>query len=69
MKFYEFVVTKSGWMMGSYKAKAAAIAEAKRLMADWPGEVVSIKAHVYGVPLDQFDVGDHYLYSYDVEIA
>lgn len=68
MKYYEFVVCKDGWMMGSHKRKADAIASANRLMDEYPGHEVTIKAHVYSVPLDRYDCGDFYLYSYDVAI-
>lgn len=69
MKYYEFVVTKDGWMMGSYKRKADAQAATAELIKKYPGHSVAIKAHVYSVPLNQYDVGDHYLYSYDVPVA
>lgn len=67
-KYYEFCVIKNGWMMGSYRRKAEAIEDAKRYTAEYPGQTVAIKAHVYDVPLDRYDVGDHYLYSYDVTL-
>ena len=68
-KYYEFCVIKNGWMMGSFHRKAEAIEDAKRYMAEYPGQTVAIKAHVYDVPLDRYDVGDHYLYSYDVPVG
>lgn len=55
-------------MMGSFKRKADAQASAAGYIAKYPGQPVAIKAHVYSVPLDRYDVGDHYLYSYDVPI-
>ncbi len=67
-KYYEFCVIKNGWMMGSYRRKAEATEAAKRYITDYPGQSVAIKAHVYDVPLDHYDVGDHYLYSYDVPV-
>lgn len=67
-KYYEFCVIKNGWMMGSYRRKAEATEAAKRYITDYPGQTVAIKAHVYAVPLDRYDVGDHYLYSYDVTL-
>lgn len=69
MKYYEFVVNKNGLMMGSFKRKADVQASAAGYIAKYPGQPVAIKAHVYSVPLDRYDVGDHYLYSYDVPIA
>ena len=68
MKSYEFVVVKNGWMMGSFRRKAEAIAAAKKYATEWPGQPVEIKAHVFDVPLDQYDVADHYLYSYNVPV-
>lgn len=67
-KYYEFCVIKNGWMMGSFRRKAEAIEAAKCYITDYPGQPVAIKAHVYDVPLDHYDVGGHYLYSYDVPV-
>lgn len=66
MKYYEFVVIKDGWMWGSYKWKKDAIEKADKLQSEYPDSKIKIKAHVYGKPLDTWDVGDYHLYSYDV---
>lgn len=66
MKFYEFVVIKGGWMMGSFARKMEALAYADSLRNKYPDSEVAVKANVYGKPLDAYDVGDSYLYSYDV---
>lgn len=68
MKFYEFVVIKNGWMMGSFQRKSDAIDAAKEYANEWPEQLIEVKAHVYDAPLNQYDVGDHYLYSYDVPV-
>lgn len=68
MKFYEFVVIKNGWMIGSFRRKSEAIEAAKKYANEWPGQTVEVKAHVYDAPLNQYDVGDHYLYSYNVPV-
>lgn len=71
MKYYEFCVIKTGVvkdgvMYGSYNRKQDAIDVAKKLREKYPDEDISIKAHVYSKPLDAWDVGNYYLYSYDV---
>lgn len=68
MKYYEFVVIKNGWMMGSFRCKSEAIEAAKTYANEWPSQTVEVKAHVYDAPLNQYDVGDHYLYSYNVSV-
>ena len=67
MKFYEFVVLKNTWMMGSFARKAKAIAYADNLRNKYPDAEIEIKANVYAKPLEAFDVGEHYLYSYNVQ--
>ena len=67
MKFYEFVVIKGGWMMGSFARKQEALAYADNLRNKYPDAEVTVKANVYAKPLEAYDVGDHYLYSYDVQ--
>ncbi len=66
MKFYEFVVCKNGLLMGSFARKSEALAYADSLRNKYSDSEVTVKAHVYGKPLDAYDVGDYYLYSYDV---
>lgn len=66
MKYYEFVVIKNGWMMGSFRRKSEAIEAAKKYANEWPDQTVEVKAHVYDAPIDRYDAGDHYLYSYDI---
>lgn len=68
MKFYEFVVIKNGWMIGSFRRKSEAIKAAKKYANEWPGQPIEIMAHVYDAPLDKYDVGEHYLYSYNVPV-
>lgn len=68
MKFYEFVVIKNGWKMGSFQRKSDAIDAAKEYANEWPEQLIEVKAHVYDAPLNQYDVEDHYLYSYDVPV-
>lgn len=68
MKYYEFVVTKDGWLYGSYNRKKDAIKSADDLRIKYPDSQIAIKAHVYSKPLDAWDVGNFYLYSYDVDV-
>ena len=70
MKFYEFCVCrdleKYSVIEGSFARKSEAIVYADKMRDRYPGANIHIKAHVYSKPLDAFDVGDYYLYSYDV---
>ena len=54
--------------MGSFQRKSDAIDAAKEYATEWPEQLIEVKAHVYDAPLNQYDVGDHYLYSYDVPV-
>lgn len=67
MKYYEFVVIKDGILVYSCNRKQDAVASAEKFHTKYPGSKINIKAHVYGKPLDTWDVGDYYLYSYDVQ--
>ena len=67
MKYYEFVVCKNGFMVGSYNRKADAIETAHRYETEYPDEDITVKAHVYSKPINSFDVWNYYMYSYDVQ--
>lgn len=67
MKYYEFVVIKDGILADSRNRKQDAMESAEKLQAKYPESKISIRAHVYSKPLDAWDVGSYYLYSYDVQ--
>lgn len=75
MKYYEFVVTKTlvsnpdaePFMVDVYQSKKKAVAAANRIREDESSKSVEITAHVYGLPLDDYNCPDSYLYSYAVE--
>ena len=42
MKFYEFVVIKNGWNMGSFQRKSDAIDAATEYANEWPGQLIEV---------------------------